>query len=48
LAYPRFHRIVDLFFFFDKQDGKGHCELSWEAEQGRAQLPSDYQTHSAN
>lgn len=41
LQHP-FHKVVDKVFFFDKEGEKKHCELSFESELKRKQLPSRY------
>lgn len=34
--------IIDLLFFFDTKDGKGHCQISYEREMSRYYLPEEY------
>lgn len=34
-------RLIDTLFFWDRQDGKGHCELSFESEREGRQLPPE-------
>ncbi|MCM1235965.1 MAG: hypothetical protein NC489_38230 [Ruminococcus flavefaciens] len=33
--------IINFLFFWDKQDGKGHCQLSYESELQGRQLPPE-------
>jgi hypothetical protein len=37
------YKLIDILFWFDKENGKGHCELSFDSEQLRYHLPKDYQ-----
>lgn len=37
--YPR--KIIDTLFWWDKNETKGHCELSYESEKIRAQCPPE-------
>ena len=37
------YKIIDALFFWDTCDGKGHCQLSYESEMLRKQLPKEYQ-----
>lgn len=41
LQHP-LHRWVDALFFWDREGSKRHCELSYEAELLRSQLPKSY------
>lgn len=41
LQHP-FYKVVDRLFFFDKEGDKMHCQLSFESELNRKQLPSRY------
>lgn len=41
LQHP-FYKVVDKVFFFDKEGEKKHCELSFESELKRKQLPGRY------
>lgn len=34
-------RIIDLFLFFDRAGSKGHCQLSYESERCRMQMPPE-------
>lgn len=34
--------VIDAIFFWDKQGVKGHCQLSYESEVLRSQLPKGY------
>lgn len=37
--WPR--RLIDCLFFWDRDKGKGHCELSFESEREMRQLPPE-------
>ena len=34
-------KFIDLLFWWDRKDAKGHCELSWESERNGRQLPPE-------
>ena len=36
------HKAIDAIFFFDRQGPKRHCQLSYESELLRLQLPGAY------
>ena len=36
------HRLIDGLFFWDRQGPKRHCQLSFESELLRMQLPQGY------
>lgn len=36
------HKAIDAVFFFDRQGMKRHCQLSYESELLRLQLPGAY------
>ncbi len=36
------YKVIDAMFFWDRQGPKRHCELSYEAELLRSQLPKAY------
>jgi hypothetical protein len=42
ISHPAYARWIDRLLFWDKSGGKGHCQLSYEAEMTRAQLPAEY------
>ena len=41
------YRVIDALFFWDKQGPKRHCQLSYEAELLRTQLPQSYRGKNA-
>ena len=38
----KFEGVVNLLFFWDKENDKKHCQLSYESEVIRQQLPPEY------
>lgn len=36
--------VINLIFFWDRVGNKQHCELAYESEQVRAQLPKAYRS----
>lgn len=36
------YKVIDILFFWDKEGNKRHCELSFESELNRNQLPNEY------
>ena len=36
------HLLIDAIFFWDRQGPKRHCQLSYESEVLRSQLPKGY------
>lgn len=36
------YKVIDAIFFWDRQGPKRHCQLSYESEVLRSQLPKGY------
>ena len=45
--HPTLRKVIDGIFFWDKQGPKGHCQLSYESELLRTQLPKSYRSEHA-
>lgn len=41
------HKAIDVLFFWDRVGPKRHCQLSFESELLRTQLPSAYRSKNA-
>lgn len=37
------YKVIDVIMFWDKKEGKSHCQLSYESELQRNHLPNEYQ-----
>ena len=37
--------LIDTLFFWDREDGKKHCELSYISERERMQLPPEFRAY---
>lgn len=37
--------LIDNLFFWDREDNKKHCELSYISEQKRMQLPPEFRAY---
>ncbi len=37
--------LIDTLFFWDREDGNKHCELSYISEQERMQLPPEFRAY---
>ena len=37
--------LIDTLFFWDREDNKKHCELSYISEQKRMQLPPEFRAY---
>ncbi len=40
-SHPARH-LINLIFFWDRDGDKRHCELAYESEKQRSQLPKEY------